>query len=227
MAAALSFTLSSLTKAALPHLTQNPNSATINTTKSPNIVSFHHTHKEEENERGNLECHSIGRRGALSLCVGAAIGGLSMPGSSRAAILEADDDEELLERVKKDREKRLQRQGVISSSNKETGSLQELIYKLSKVGQAIENNDFSAASSVLARSSKADWLQVVNTAFAKLSSSPEAKAEADTFNSSLASLISSVDKNDVESSRSAFVSSASALEKWVGLAGLVGELKGL
>lgn len=41
---------------------------------------------------------------------------------SRAAILEADDDEELLERVKKDRKKRLQRQGVISSSDKETGS---------------------------------------------------------------------------------------------------------
>lgn len=40
-----------------------------------------------------------------------------------AAILEADDDEELLEKVKKDRKKRLERQGVISSSVQETGSL--------------------------------------------------------------------------------------------------------
>jgi len=40
---------------------------------------------------------------------------------SHAAILEADDDEELLERVKRDRKKRLERQGVIKSSTKETG----------------------------------------------------------------------------------------------------------
>lgn len=40
---------------------------------------------------------------------------------AKAAILEADDDEELLERVKKDRQKRIQRQGVINSSKLETG----------------------------------------------------------------------------------------------------------
>lgn len=40
---------------------------------------------------------------------------------ANAAILEADDDEELLEKVKKDRKKRLERQGVINSSAKETG----------------------------------------------------------------------------------------------------------
>lgn len=40
---------------------------------------------------------------------------------ANAAILEADDDEELLEKVKKDRKKRLERQGVISSANKEKG----------------------------------------------------------------------------------------------------------
>ncbi|EHA8588903.1 putative Thylakoid lumenal 16.5 kDa protein, chloroplastic [Cocos nucifera] len=187
---------------------------------------------------------------------------------SRAAILEAEDDEELLERVKKDRRKRLQRQGVISSSDKETGSsfltppfaelasqiillllsnpvfvalfydtfqtietmewryLQELVYKLSKVGQAIENNDLSAASSVLGPSANADWVQNVNTAFTKLSSSPEEKIEVDSFNSSLASLFSSVGKHDIESSKLAFVSSATALEKWIGLTGLVGQLKG-
>lgn len=38
-----------------------------------------------------------------------------------AAILEADDDVELLEKVKMDRKKRLEKQGVISSSNKEKG----------------------------------------------------------------------------------------------------------
>ena len=46
--------------------------------------------------------------------------------NSNAAILEADDDEELMEKVKKDRKKRLERQGVINSSNKETGLVPSL-----------------------------------------------------------------------------------------------------
>ncbi|OAY47161.1 thylakoid lumenal 16.5 kDa protein, chloroplastic [Manihot esculenta] len=147
--------------------------------------------------------------------------------SANAAILEADDDEELLERVKRDRKKRIERQGVISSSNKEKGYLQDLVYKLSKVGQAIENNDLTTASSVLGGSTNADWVQKANIAFSKLSSSPEEKTQVDTFNSSLASLISSVTNNDIESSKTAFVSSATAFEKWTTLTGLVGQLKGL
>ena len=35
-----------------------------------------------------------------------------------------------------------------------------------------------------------------------------------------------VSKSDINSSKSAFVSSATALEKWVELAGLTGKLKG-
>ncbi|URE41916.1 Thylakoid lumenal 16.5 kDa protein, partial [Musa troglodytarum] len=90
-----------------------------------------------------------------------------------------------------DRKKRLQRQGVISSSDKEKGYLQELIYKLSKVGQALENDDLTAASSLLGPSTNADWVKNVNAAFAKLSTSPEEKTEVDNFNSSLTSLFRS------------------------------------
>ncbi|MBA0703574.1 hypothetical protein Golax_015889 [Gossypium laxum] len=144
-----------------------------------------------------------------------------------AAILEADDDEELLEKVKKDRKKRLERQGVISSSSQEKGYLQDVVYKLSEIGQAIDNNDLSIASSVLGGSTDTEWVKNANVAFNKLSSSPEEKTQVETFNSSLASLISSVTKNDVESSKVAFVTSATAFEKWTTLTGLVGQLKGL
>ncbi|KAL7168424.1 hypothetical protein ACSBR2_038792 [Camellia fascicularis] len=147
--------------------------------------------------------------------------------AANAAILEADDDVELLEKVKRDRKRRLEKQGVISSSNKETAYLQDLVYKLSKVGQAIENNDLSTASSVLGPSTDTDWVQKANAAFKKLSSSPEEKSQVDTFNSSLASLISSVIRKDVEASKIAFVSSATAFEEWTALTGLVGQLKGL
>ncbi|WCJ30043.1 chloroplast thylakoid lumen protein [Euphorbia peplus] len=146
---------------------------------------------------------------------------------ANAAILEADENDELMEKVKRDRKKRIDRQGVINSSNKEKGYLQDLIYKLSKVGEAIEKNDLSAANSVLGGNTDADWVQKANLAFSKLSLGPEEKTEVDAFNSSLASLISSVTKNDIESSKISFVSSATAFEKWTNLTGLVAQLKGL
>ncbi|XP_027369092.1 thylakoid lumenal 16.5 kDa protein, chloroplastic-like [Abrus precatorius] len=153
---------------------------------------------------------------------------LSLVGEdANAAILEADDDEELLEKVKRDRKKRLERQGLINSSTKETGYLQDLVYKLSEVGQAIEKDDLPRAGSVFGSGTDTDWVQKANIALNKMSSSPEEKTEVDTFNSSLASLISSVARNDIESSKLAFVSSASAFEKWTSLTGLVVQLKGL
>ncbi|KAL2978873.1 hypothetical protein AAZX31_13G142500, partial [Glycine max] len=146
---------------------------------------------------------------------------------ANAAILEADDDEERLEKVKRDRKKRLERQGVIKSSTKETGYLQDLVYKLSKVGKAIENSDLSTAASVFGSGTDTDWVQNANISLNKLSASAEEKTAVDTFNSSLASLISSVAGKDVESSKLAFVSSVSAFEKWSSLMGLVVQLKGL
>ncbi|XP_050238570.1 thylakoid lumenal 16.5 kDa protein, chloroplastic [Mercurialis annua] len=151
----------------------------------------------------------------------------SLTSRGNAAILEADEDDELMEKVKRDRLRRIERQGVINSSNKEKAYLQDVVYKLSKVGQAIENNDLSAANSVLEGKIDTDWVQKANLALSKLSNSPEEKDQVDTFNSSLASLISSVVKNDIESSKTAFVSSATAFENWTTLTGLVGQLKGL
>ncbi|XP_010687957.2 thylakoid lumenal 16.5 kDa protein, chloroplastic [Beta vulgaris subsp. vulgaris] len=156
---------------------------------------------------------------------------LSMAGKgephAEAAPLEAEDDLELLEKVKKDRKKRLERQGVINSSTKEKGYLQDLVYKLSAVGQAIESNDLNAASSVLGTSTDTDWIKKANSAFTKLSLGPEETEEVDMFNTSISELISSVAQKDVESSKIAFVSSASAFEKWTALTGLDGLLKGL
>lgn len=50
---------------------------------------------------------------------------LPLPSLSKswALVLEAEDDLELLEKVKNDRKKRLERQGVINSSAAETGHL--------------------------------------------------------------------------------------------------------
>ncbi|XP_078427933.1 chloroplast thylakoid lumen protein [Wolffia australiana] len=171
---------------------------------------------------------AVSRRGYLASAASCAAA-LALIGISpaRAAILEADDDVELLEKVRQDRKKRLERQGVISSSARETGYLQTLVYQLSKVGRAIDENDFSAAGAILGAGAGADWVKNANAAFSKLSLSSEEKEQVDAFNSSLASLVTSVANKDAESSKEAFVTSASALEKWVISTGLVGEISGL
>ncbi|CAN6215698.1 unnamed protein product [Urochloa humidicola] len=137
----------------------------------------------------------VGRRSGLASCVLAAFAAsfspLAADRPARALVLEEDDDIELLERVKEDRKKRLEKQGIISSSGTETGYLQDVIYKLSKVGQAIDKDDLPAASSVLGTSSDAQWVQNANAAFSKFSSSPEERNMVDSFNASLASLFTS------------------------------------
>jgi hypothetical protein len=44
------------------------------------------------------------------------------------------------------------------------------VYKLSKVGQAIDKDDLSAAGDILGSDSDAPWVQNVNGAFSKVSS---------------------------------------------------------
>lgn len=46
--------------------------------------------------------------------------------------------------------------------------LQDVIYKLSKVGQAIENNDLPSAGSVLGKTTDADWLKKANAALSQV-----------------------------------------------------------
>jgi hypothetical protein len=147
---------------------------------------------------------SVGRReGIFLLTAVATTVAQQLPSLSKswALVLEAEDDLELLEKVKNDRKERLKRQGVINSSAAErgpcrasifssficliyvflfvqnnvlmfgvnlSGYLQELVYRLSKVGQAIEQSDLSAASSVLGQNANADWVQNVNKAFTKV-----------------------------------------------------------
>ncbi|XP_075489699.1 thylakoid lumenal 16.5 kDa protein, chloroplastic [Primulina tabacum] len=144
-----------------------------------------------------------------------------------AAILEAEDDQGLLDKVKNDRKKRLERQGVINSSDNETALLQDLIYKLSKVGQAIEKEDISVASKILGPGIDTNWVQKVNFALNQLSSTGEEKVEIDNFNINLASLIASVDKNDIPTAKESFVAVANAFKKWTTLTGLAQKLKGL
>lgn len=49
-----------------------------------------------------------------------------------------------------------------------TEYLQDVIYKLSKVGQAIENNDLPSAGSILGQTPDVDWLKKANAALSQV-----------------------------------------------------------
>jgi len=49
------------------------------------------------------------------------------------------------------------------------GYLQDLVYKLSEVGKAIENNDLPKAASVFGSGTDTDWVQKANIALNKVS----------------------------------------------------------
>ncbi|KAG6421145.1 hypothetical protein SASPL_117694 [Salvia splendens] len=170
-------------------------------------------------------CSIVTSRRAIALSLATAAGFLSGTNyKAGAAILEADEDDELMEKVKRDRKKRLE----INSSTQEKAYLQDAVCKLSKIGQAIEKKDLAEANSVIVSAKDTtEWLQKVNSALNKLSSSEEEKTQADLFQLSMASLFSSISEKDEEGSKIAFVASATAFEKWTTLCGLAGQLKGL
>ncbi|CAM8923412.1 unnamed protein product [Rhodiola kirilowii] len=188
-------------------------------------ASLIYSKQQQQADGGICNGLSVSKRSLLAISLSSTL--LLSVGSrdgASAAILEADDDLELLEKVKKDRQKRIDRQLLVDSSKKETEYLQDVVYKLSKAGEAIDKEDMAAASSVLG---DAELVKKANLAFIKLSSSSEERTEAEAFNSSIAKLITSVSQNDIQTSKQAFVSSATALEKWVSLTGLASQIKGL
>ncbi|KAG4970730.1 hypothetical protein JHK82_036424 [Glycine max] len=106
------------------------------------------------------------------------------------------------------------------------GYLQDLVYKLSKVGKAIENSDLSTAASVFGSGTDTDWVQNANISLNK------GILKMVATRSFVLTLVPdfyflAVAGKDVESSKLAFVSSVSAFEKWSSLMGLVVQLKGL
>jgi hypothetical protein len=143
------------------------------------------------------------------------------------ALLEADDDDSLLEKVKEDKRKRIQKRSTaINDFIKESGFVQTAVYKLSEAGQAIDGGDFSKATAVLAQQNS-DWIRDIQAALKKVSSSSDEVAVADTFRSSLTSLQAAVKSGDSNSSRTAFIASAEALDKWARLTGLAEKVVGL
>jgi len=142
------------------------------------------------------------------------------------AILENDDDDELLEKVKRDRKAKIEKRSSLGQYKGQEAMVQKAVYKLSSVGKAIDEGDYAAATLVLGASMDTDWLKDLASATSTVSSSAAEKEAASTLTSSLASLQSAMLQDDGESAKKSFVVSAEALEKWSRLTGLFAELQG-
>lgn len=146
---------------------------------------------------------------------------------ANAGIMEVGGDQKLQEKVKDDRKKRLQKQGALSPSDNETALLQDFVYKLGKLSQAIEKEDISVASKLLGPGIDTDWVQKVNFALNQLSTNGESIVEIDNLNINLASLIASVDKNDIPTAKQSFLAVSNAFKKWSTITGVAKQLKGI
>lgn len=167
---------------------------------------------------------TLSRRDLVSL-VSVASSVLFIPPSA-LALLEADEDEELLEKIKTGRKQKLsKRDGFVSYNDEAT--VQKAVYRLSKAGQAIEGDDFEGAAQVLGSSLEADWAAEVISALDKAAANEEEKSVAAQFSSSLAYLQTAVSAADATSAKEAYVATGSALEAWAQLSGAAQGLKGL
>lgn len=142
------------------------------------------------------------------------------------ALLETDDDEELLEKIKQGRKSKIQKRESLGTYKSEAASVQKAVYKLGFAGQALEDSDFATASVVLGSGSESGWTKDIADALAKVSSNAEEEEVARTFTSSLGSLQAAVLKDDVDGAKGAYVQTVTSLEKWTTLTGLLDEIQG-
>lgn len=143
------------------------------------------------------------------------------------ALLDQDDDEALLEKVKKDRDSRIKERTSRGNFKEETSTIQKAVYRLSKAGQALDESDSAAASVILASPQDSAWFPDLVAALEKGSVNFEESSVASEVKSSIAALQDAVLKKDILAAEKFFVASATALEKWISLAGLTSQILGL
>ncbi|CAI5969544.1 unnamed protein product [Closterium sp. NIES-65] len=173
-------------------------------------------------EQRTPETADVSRRG-FSMAAVALLIAPAMAASPAHALLEADDDTDLLERMKRERKEKIELRESRGTYKAEEADIQAAVYGLSKVGAALEAGNSSAAAAELS----AGWVAKADAAISKISRSDAEKSLAADFQSAIAALQSAAGASDVKGAKKAFLAAASALESWAKTAALDGELLGL
>ncbi|KAL4423316.1 hypothetical protein ABPG77_006111 [Micractinium sp. CCAP 211/92] len=158
-----------------------------------------------------------------------------LPASQALALIPDDDDEELVERARANRAKRLveerQTQQAFARSSKnldrvleqELIPVQRAINSLAAGGAQLEAGDVKAASAALSGS----WVRDFQAAADKLSYTDAAKTSASAVFSNLSALQSAASAGSAADSKRSFVATVGSLKAWASDANVAGELKGL
>lgn len=184
--------------------------------------------------RKAVACHAqveLQRRAALGICLLPAF--LSVPRAN--ALLLDDEDEEMVEKAKANRSKRLAQQRETTRQfikeeglgdrrlDQELVPVQKAVYQLAKSGSQLESGDLKAVSSTLSGS----WVSDFEKAALLVSTSEDTKSSAASIFSQIGSLKSAAGSGDLKGSKQQFVAVVQAVQSWVSSSGLSGNLKGL
>lgn len=151
------------------------------------------------------------------------------------ALIPDEEDEELLERAKANRQKRLasqkettreflKQEGLTNKTlNAELIPVQKAVFQLAKSGSELEAGDLRAVSSTLGGS----WVGDFQRAAASLDASDEEAASAQAIFDGISSLKSSAGSGDLNGSKRQYVALVGAVTAWASSTGLASDLKGL
>ncbi|PRW57870.1 thylakoid lumenal kDa chloroplastic [Chlorella sorokiniana] len=158
-----------------------------------------------------------------------------LPASRALALIPDDDDEELVEKARANRAKRLaaerETQQAFSRSAKgldrvleqELIPVQRAINNLAQSGAQLEAGDVKAAAGTLS----GGWVRDFESAANKLSYTDSSKSSAAAVFSSLSSLQAAAASGSAADAKRGFVATVSALKGWASAANVTADLKGL
>lgn len=161
--------------------------------------------------------------------------GLSLLPSRAWALIPDEEDEELLERAKANRQKRLAAQKETTRdflkseglADKQLDSelipVQKAVIQLAKSGSQLESGDLKGASATLS----SGWVDEFKRATQVLDANDTEQARAAAIFDGLSSLQDATKAGDVKASKQTFVAVVSAVQDWAKSTGLAGNLKGL
>lgn len=182
--------------------------------------------------RAAVAPEQLSRRTLASLLAAAPV---LLPASRALALIPDDDDEELVEKARANRAKRLaaerETQQAFSRSAKgldrvleqELIPVQRAINNLAQSGAQLEAGDVKAAAGTLS----GGWVREFEAAANKLSYTDGSKDSAAAVFASLSSLQDAAAKGSAADAKRGFVATVSALKGWVAAANVGADLKGI
>jgi hypothetical protein len=187
----------------------------------------------------NVQCCAVKVEGASSrrqAIAGLSLAtGLSLLPSRAWALIPDEEDEELLEKAKANRQKRLAAQKEVTREflredglkdkllDSELIPVQKAVIQLAKSGSQLESGDLKAASATLS----SGWVDEFKRATQVLDANDTEQARAAAIFDGISSLQDATKKGDVKASKQTFVAVVSAVQDWANSTGLAANLKGL